>query len=283
MCSWVVVFRVLTDAYPSLFVIFFRLAAPRFLGYPLSVVFHPENSINGTAMKQLTAYDDDNDALSFQLLSDGGAPVSLTPSGLLYVDTSKGWLDFEVTNAYSLMIGLQEASNAIAGSPLLYAMQGNASGVISVVDVNEAPYVKTLPGAYRLDEESIYPTLATPYVTASGSFIVVYDEDFGNNSALVVTVASSTVQNSSYFEVVNASNGGVCRGNATCVLRVRSGAPRINYDSPDSIRSVNATVLVTDDTGLSGSSGVFNVTINDVNQGECMQLAYPATLATILE
>ena len=234
-------------------------------------------------MKQLTAYDDDNDALSFQLLSDGGAPVSLTPSGLLYVDTSKGWLDYEVTNAYSLVIGLQEASNAIAGSPLLYAMQGNASEVISVVDVNEAPYFRVLPSDYRLDEESRYPSLVTPYVTTNGSFIVVYDEDFGNNSALVVTVASSTVQNSSYFEVVNASNGGVCRGNATCVLRVRSDAPRINYDSPNSIRSVNVTVLVTDDTGLSGSSGVFNVTINDVNQGECMQLAYPATLATILE
>ena len=232
-------------------------------------------SVNGTFVTQYLAYDDDNDALSFMLLSDGGGPFSLTSGGRLYVDTAKGWLDFEVLNTYSLVIGLQEASNAIAGSPLLYAVQGNASEVVSVVDVNEAPYFQVMPGAYRVDEESLYPTLATPYDDSNGPFIVVYDEDFGNNSALVVTVNSTSIRNSSYFEVVNASNGGACRGNATCVLRIRSSAPRINYDSPDSIRSVNVTVIVTDNTGLRSTSGMFNVTINDINQGVCPDVRCP--------
>ena len=237
-------------------------------------------SANGSQITQLTSYDDDGDNVTFTLISANGGPFTLTPAGLLYVDTAKGWLDFEITNVYTISVMLQEVSNKLS-SPLLFAAQGNTTEVISVVDVNEYPYFQSLPTSYRLDEESLYPSVATPYsngtfismlnplVSSSynGSYIAVYDEDIGNNSGLVVTVSSVSTKGSGYFEVVNATNGGVCRGNQNCTLRVRSNAPRINYDSPDVVRSINVTLTVTDTTGLVTNTSMFVVAINDVNQG----------------
>ena len=232
-------------------------------------------------MTQLSYYDDDGDSATFTLLSTG-APFSLTAGGLLYVDTSKGWLNYELTNAYSLSIGLREVSNK-GTTPLLWSAQGNVSQGVSVVDVNEYPYFSILPNGYKVDEESVYPmevtayttsgfmiTTVNPWVTVSynGTFVYVNDEDGGNNSALVVSVTSVSGSNSSYFEVVNATTGGACRGGQNCTLRIRQGSPRINYDAPDSLSWINVTLTVTDPTGLATNTSAFNVTINDVNQRE---------------
>ena len=216
-------------------------------------------------MVQLSAYDDDGDAVEFSLVNDTAGPFSLTTSGLLYVDTSKGWLDYERVQVYNLSVRVREVSNRVSASPLLNASQGYASEVIRVLDVREAPYFVNAPWKYYIDEESVYPTMATP--RQNGSFIMVSDEDVGNNSALAVSVSSMVNGVAvSYFEVVNSS-GSACLGGMTCVLRVRSDSPRMNYDAPSSLRMINVTLTVSDSTGLSSSTSQFNVTVVDINQG----------------
>ena len=244
-------------------------------------------SAHNTSVVQFSAYDDDGDGFTFTLLSDGGGPLSLTTDGRLFVDTAKGWLNYEVSTGYTLSVMLRETSNRVSGSPLLFAMQGNVSQSVRVVDVNEYPYFVVVPANYSLDEESAYPTTVTPQYsnvsvttslnplvsswTTSAKYIMVYDEDIGNNSALVVTVSCSAALGpggfgSGYLELVNAT-GGSCRGNQNCTLRVRAGALRINYDAPDLVRSMNVTLTVTDPTGLIVNSSLLTVAINDVNQG----------------
>ena len=239
-------------------------------------------SANGTLVRQLYAYDDDNDPVSFTLLDDSSGPFSLSSSGLLYVDTSKGWLNYEVRSFYTLTVGAREVSNQAGSSPLLWALQGNSSKNISVVDVRENPYFVNVPFNYTVDEESVFPSLVTPH--GNGSYIVVNDEDFSNNSALVVSVVSTTGQGSGYFEVVNGTDGSACRGGHNCVLRMRSGAPRINYDSPSSLRNVSVTLTVTDNTTLFATLPSFNVTVMDINQGTsrrgaCVCRTSPVTLS----
>ena len=223
-------------------------------------------SSNGTIVSQLTAYDDDNDTLTFTLIDDSAGPFSLTSSGTLYVDTSKGWLSYESRSSYTIAVSVRETVNQVAGSPLLFAVQGNLTGSIFIRDLREAPVFVFSPGQYRVDEESLYPSVVTPYV--NGSYIVVADQDAGNNSALVVSVVTSFQGVvGSYFEAVNASDGSACRGGHQCVLRVRSGSPRLNYDSPMSMRSLLVNVTVTDSTGLATALSPFSVTVVDVNQG----------------
>ena len=227
-------------------------------------------------LAQYSVYDDDGDAVAYTLLNDGGGPFSLTTSGSLFVDAAKGWLNYEVVQSYNLTIGVREQQNAVAGSPLLQGLQGNFSQSVSVTDVNEPPVIVFSPGGYRVDEESTYPARVTPY--SNGSFIMVDDPDFGNRTALTVTVVSmSSDGNMSYFEVVN-STGGACTGMQNCVLRVKASAPRMNFDGPSSLRSVNVTVNVTDSRGLQASTGVFNVTVVDINQGAGCQIVVKAAV-----
>ena len=181
------------------------------------------------------------------------------------MDAEKGWLNYEVQSLFTLGIQLREVSNSVAGASLLYASQGNTTAVVNVLDVSEVPRFVFTPGNYTVDEESVFPTIVTPYW--NGSYIRVFDEDIGNDSALSVTVQSwVTGVNSSYFEVVNAT-GAACQGQQNCVLRVKTGSPRMNFDSPDLVRLVNVSLTVTDSTGLNRSTSVFNVTVKDINQG----------------
>ena len=216
----------------------------------------------------LNASDPDADPMRFDLIDDGGGPFSLSSTGELTVNTSKGWLDYEVTQLYTVKLGLREVSNAILNSSLLYATQGNVTLQIRVTDVNEAPYFSVLPSGYRLAEESPILSHALPTVPGAlgGYSIVVNDEDFGNNSALTLTTASSAVGfGANYFEVVNASTNATCRGGDLCVLRLRVNSSRVDYDA--GIRSINVTLTVTDSLSASATTGVFSVGINDINQG----------------
>ena len=212
---------------------------------------------------QLNATDPDANPLRFIFVNDSGGPFSLSTSGLLTVNTSLGWVNYEAKSTYTLTIGLQEVSNAL-GTALLYAREGNTTLVVNVRDVNEAPYFVNVPGAYRINEESTSPTVVTPFT--NGTNIMVQDEDIGNNSALVVNVSSSaTGYGSGYFEVVNAS-GSACRGGLPCVLRMMAGSPVIDYDA--GIRSINVTVTVRDPLSAAAVTPLFNVTVDDINQGE---------------
>ena len=226
-------------------------------------------SPNGTRIVQYIPYDDDNDPLVFSLIdTNPPGPLTLSHDGLLFVDTAKGWLDYEVMNTYHLTSTLAEVSNAFNDSPALGSLQGDVAQLVSVMDVNELPYFVSLPVGYNIDELSVYPTLVQPGNGSASEYIVVFDEDFGNNSALVVnTVSFADGHGTGYFEVVNTT-GGQCRGNMNCVMRVTQSSPRIHYTPPDFMRYINVTVVVTDPTGLTNNSGNVNVTINEIDEGK---------------
>ena len=200
------------------------------------------------------------------MLNDGGGPFSLTSAGNLTVDTSKGWLNYEVKTWYTVVVGLRETVNVL-GQPPVWASDGNMTLSINVIDVNEAPYFSSVPGDYRVDEESNATVVVTPFVNGNSSvYIVVMDEDAVNNTVLSVGISSSAVGfGSGYFEVVANGTGGVCRGNMMCILRVRAGAPRMNFDT--GLRNVSVSLNVTDNQGLVSYWPAFDVAIRDINQG----------------
>ena len=97
-------------------------------------------SPNGTVLANLTAADPDLDPWQFVLVDDGGGPFTVTPSGSLYVDTTKGWLNYENVSLYTIVIRVQEVSNRVNSSRLLRAVQGDSVVWVTVNNLPEAPY-----------------------------------------------------------------------------------------------------------------------------------------------
>lgn len=220
-------------------------------------------SVGGTVLGTLHGVDPDGDPLRFDLTSDGGGPFSMSSTGTLYVDTSKGWLDFEGVRQYVLTVSLSESSNAL-GTSLLSASQGSASLAVSVLDVNERPVFSSMASAsgWHIAEESTYPSVVS---VTGGVYIRLSDNDTGNGSTLLVsTTSASSGFGSGYFELVGVSSGTTCRGSEDCVLRVSSASPRLDYDA--GLRVVNVSIVITDATGLSSTSSVFAVSVDDINQ-----------------
>jgi hypothetical protein len=153
-----------------------------------------------------------------------------------------------------------------------------SSLTVNVRDVNEAPTFGTLPTGYSVPEESGAGVVVTPTV---GTFITVADQDGGNASALTVTVASSAWGfSSNYFEVVRSSDFAACVGGDTCILRVRTGSPRMDYDA--GLVRVNVTVTVADSNGLRMTTPNFTVTIVDINQGAFALRRYVAAWGCVV-
>ena len=239
-------------------------------------------SANGTVLCTATATDPDGDPFMYQLSGATGPFAIDAVSGKLTVATSLGWLDFEVTASYIVNVTVAETTSSRDTPLTAYQLV-----TVNVVDVNEYPYFVVVPASFTLDEESVYPTTVTsqysnvsvttslhPLVsswTTSAKYIMVYDEDIGNNSALVVTASSIGVGTSfaGYFEVV-AANGSACRGAMNCTLRVRVGAPRIDTDATTwQVSAINMTLMVVDSASLATNSTMLSTVVNDINQGEC--------------
>ena len=108
--------------------------------------------------------------------------------------------------------------------------------------------------------------LATPVL--GDAFFVLFDEDGGNNSALVVNVTTTLNGGvAPMFELVSFGNGSACLGGQYCVLRLRTDAPNLDYDAPASLRAMFVNITVADGTGLSSTLANVLVRVRDVNQG----------------
>ena len=69
-------------------------------------------SVDGTSIYNLTSVDFNGDLLRFTLEDDSTGPFSVSEDGHVFVNTSKGWLNFEDTASYTLRISLQEVREA---------------------------------------------------------------------------------------------------------------------------------------------------------------------------
>jgi hypothetical protein len=196
-----------------------------------------------------TFYLDDDDCGPFSVLS-------MNMTGAVFVNTSKGSLDFETTNAYTCSVSFVE-DGVVRGLPTSTSL----NVTIWVVDVNEPPSFVFIPAGYRINEEACGVLSGNPL----DGFISVHDPDAGNDSALIVSTASySGSYGDSFFEVVDNISMLECRGGRACVLSMRSGCPRIDYDA--GVVDINVTLTVSDDRNAS-SSYSFVVIVDGINEG----------------
>ena len=209
------------------------------------------SSANGVYIGTVTGMDPSNFPYGFTLVNANGGPFSMNINGSLFVNTSLGWLDYEVKSVYNLTIQMSQTSNFWNNGTLLTASQGLGYLTVNVVDVAEMPYIVSFPTWFDVPEHSPVRTVVNQ---SSPSLMQFYDEDFGNNSALSVSV----VTGSTYLEVVN-STGGACLGAMPCVLRIRTGSPD-TIDYAQGVHLILFSIFVLAPTGLNFTvTGAVNI------------------------
>lgn len=215
-------------------------------GYPLHVsVVRP----NSTLIGAIFGSDHEGDPFDFTLVDRDGGPFDIMPSGMLFVNTSRGSLNFEMLEEYVITVRIKETRNS--RGPLLDSI---ANFTITVLDVKEAPFFHVVPTALSVVADSCPGTL----VSMSPFPLQVSDEDYGNSSILAV----STVPANTTFDVVGADYG-PCRGNMSCYFAVRADAGRIVFGANNN--RITVSVSVVDDSNLS-SLRTFNVSVTQANE-----------------
>lgn len=115
--------------------------SPQFLGTPYAATVS-ENLPSGSDVIKIAANDADGDALSYSLSGTDSGCFKIFPSSGL-IETSKE-LDFEAVSSYSLTVTVSDGKISIS-----------TDLAISVIDVNDAPYVTNLPANVSLFENDV--------------------------------------------------------------------------------------------------------------------------------
>lgn len=115
--------------------------SPQFLGTPYAATVS-ENLPGGSDVIKIAANDADGDALSYSLSGTDSGCFKIFPSSGL-IETSKE-LDFEAVSSYSLTVTVSDGKISIS-----------TDLAISVINVNDAPYVTNLPANVSLFENDV--------------------------------------------------------------------------------------------------------------------------------
>lgn len=115
--------------------------SPQFLGTPYAATVS-ENLPSGSDVIKIAANDADGDALSYSLSGTDSGCFKIFPSSGL-IETSKE-LDFEAVSSYSLTVTVSDGKISIS-----------TDLAISVINVNDAPYVTNLPASVSLFENDV--------------------------------------------------------------------------------------------------------------------------------
>ena len=115
--------------------------SPQFLGTPYAATVS-ENLPSGSDVIKIAANDADGDALSYSLSGTDSGCFKIFPSSGL-IETSKE-LDFEAVSSYSLTVTVSDGKISIS-----------TDLSISVINVNDAPYVTNLPANVSLFENDV--------------------------------------------------------------------------------------------------------------------------------
>lgn len=115
--------------------------SPQFLGTPYAATVS-ENLPSGSDVIKIAANDADGDALSYSLSGTDSGCFKIFPSSGL-IETSKE-LDFEAVSSYSLTVTVSDGKINIS-----------TDLAISVINVNDAPYVTNLPANVSLFENDV--------------------------------------------------------------------------------------------------------------------------------
>lgn len=115
--------------------------SPQFLGTPYAATVS-ENLPSGRDVIKIAANDADGDALSYSLSGTDSGCFKIFPSSGL-IETSKE-LEFEAVSSYSLTVTVSDGKISIS-----------TDLAISVINVNDAPYVTNLPANVSLFENDV--------------------------------------------------------------------------------------------------------------------------------
>jgi hypothetical protein len=206
---------------------------------------------NNTLIGAIFGSDHEGDPFAFTLVDRDGGPFDIMPSGMLFVNSSRGALNYEALDEhrYVITVRIREVNNS--RGPLL---DNVANFTVTVLDVKEAPVFKFVPSSMSIVADSCPRTL----VGMLPQPLQVFDEDFGNNSVLSV----STVPANSTFDVV-AADYGPCRGDMLCYLSLRDDASRIVFGVNSNL--ITLVLQVVDDANMAGSLTV-NISVTQANE-----------------
>jgi hypothetical protein len=99
---------------------------------------------------KINGSDHENDPFAFTMIDRGGGPFVISLDGVVTVNRSLGFLDFEVVREYNITVMIKETNNS--RGPLLSEIE---VFTIDVIDVNEAPTFATFPTRFRRPSTSV--------------------------------------------------------------------------------------------------------------------------------
>ena len=164
----------------------------------------PCRSANGTVIGALSATDPEGDALTFSVVSSGGAPFVVLSNGSVMYLSPLGPLDYEGVNGFALVVTCREAATSDR-----FAAVANATVVVNLTNVNEPPYVLAASHHLSVPENLGVSGVDDSFaVTAAAVAVTIADPDAGD-VPYVVLVPNAATEGSASFPFVLLPGGGV--------------------------------------------------------------------------
>lgn len=152
---------------------------PQFLGTPYAATVS-ENLPSGSDVIKIAANDADGDALSYSLSGTDSRCFKIFPSSGL-IETSKE-LDFEAVSSYSLTVTVSDGKISIS-----------TDLAISVINVNDAPYVTNLPANVSLFENDVTVPVIDVNATDPDGDNITFGLSGGGSDDLVINPATGRI------------------------------------------------------------------------------------------
>lgn len=198
--------------------------SPQFLGTPYAATVS-ENLPSGSDVIKIAANDADGDALSYSLSGTDSGCFKIFPSSGL-IETSKE-LDFEAVSSYSLTVTVSDGKISIS-----------TDLAISVINVNDAPYVTNLPANVSLFENDVTVPVIDVNATDPDGDNITFGLSGSGSDDLVINPATGriTLSNPLNYELqalysltvrVSDGIGGVAVASITVIVVDQNDVPVI--------------------------------------------------------
>ena len=198
--------------------------SPQFLGTPYAATVS-ENLPSGSDVIKIAANDADGDALSYSLSGTDSGCFKIFPSSGL-IETSKE-LDFEAVSSYSLTVTVSDGKISIS-----------TDLAISVINVNDAPYVTNLPANVSLFENDVTVPVIDVNATDPDGDNITFGLSGSGSDDLVINPATGriTLSKPLYYELqalysltvrVSDGIGGVAVASITVIVVDQNDVPVI--------------------------------------------------------
>ena len=234
-------------------------------------------SADATVVTTVTATDPDGDLFYFKISNSSSGPFSIDPnSGVIVVNTTLGWLDYELKSSYNVTVTVQELA-ASRDLPL------NASITVSIIvlDVREPPYfaMPTLPEGgqmkmFELDSPGFDLGKVLFEQDASCSYTVRMLDPIGSDPYSMFSVTSegevTVLQRVNYqstpFLYFNVRANDTC--NSSLYTDVRIDVAIVNVNEAPTLTCLASSILNVDEEFVGVLTGVSTLTMTDPDNND---------------